>query len=157
MRAYWFVVSVLTVWRLTHLFVAEDGPWQFSVRLRRWAGDGFWGTLLDCFQCLSLWISVPMAAWLGETWIERAVLWLALSGGAILAERLSTVRESAHAQYVEDSEADSEAQVKGTDHDGMLRQGTAERHDEAGITEHAFTRGTSDSETGAGPPEQRVL
>jgi hypothetical protein len=156
MRTYWFVVSVLAVWRLTHLLAAEDGPWQLSVRLRRWAGDGFWGTLLDCFQCLSLWISAPIAAWLGETWIERALLWPALSGGAILAERVSIVREPPQAHYVEETDGDSGAPVKGPDHDGMLRQSTAQRHDAARIVEHACAKDTPAGETG-GSPEQRVL
>ena len=155
MRAYWFVVSVLAVWRLTHLLTAEDGPWHVSVGLRRWAGDGFWGTLLDCFQCLSVWISAPIAAWLGETWISGRC-WPALSGGAILAERVSIVREPPPAHYVEETEGVSGAPVKGTDRDGMLRQSTAQRHDEAGVSEHAGATGTPARETG-GPSEPRVL
>lgn len=39
----------------------------------------------------------------------------------------------------------------------MLRQSAAKSHDEAGITEYAFIKGTSDPETGGGPPEQRVF
>ena len=59
------------------------------VRLRRAAGDGFWASLLDCFYCLSLWVAVPFAALLGEGWSERLMLWPALSGGAIVLERLT--------------------------------------------------------------------
>jgi hypothetical protein len=44
---------------------------------------------LDCFYCLSLWVAVPFSYWLGTTWPKRAVLWLALSGGAILLERIT--------------------------------------------------------------------
>ena len=65
MRFYWLPVGVLCVWRLTYLFYAEDGPWDLLARLRRAAGDGFWGGLLDCFYCLSLWISTPFAYLLG--------------------------------------------------------------------------------------------
>ena len=58
---YWLVLGILGVWRITHLFYAEDGPWDIFVRLRKLAGSGFWGKLLDCFYCLSLWIAVPFA------------------------------------------------------------------------------------------------
>lgn len=42
---------------------------------------------MDCFYCLSLWIALPFGILLGETWKERLLLWLALSGAAILLER----------------------------------------------------------------------
>jgi hypothetical protein len=83
------IVGVLAVWRLTHLFQAEDGPWELFVRLRQIAGSGFWGQLLDCFYCLSLWFSLPAALILTRTWHDALLLWLALSGGAILLERLT--------------------------------------------------------------------
>lgn len=105
MEIYWFILGVLSVWRVTHLLQAEDGPWDLVVRLREAAGNGFWGRLLDCFHCLSLWVAVPGAGWLGEGWKERAFLWLALSGGAILLEQLSR-REPAPALYYEESEAE---------------------------------------------------
>ena len=84
-----FVIAVLAVWRIAHLFWGEDGPGDIFVRLRRLAGRGFFGKLLDCFYCLSLWVAAPFAWVLGGTWIERGVLWLSLSGGAILLERVT--------------------------------------------------------------------
>jgi hypothetical protein len=89
-RFYWFVLGVLAVWRVTHLLSAEDGPWDVVIRLRRRAGTGFWGTLLDCFYCLSLWIAAPFAVLLGGGWTERLLLWPALSAGAILLERVTS-------------------------------------------------------------------
>ena len=53
---------------------AEDGPWQMLARLRKQAGAGFWGELLDCFCCLSLWLAAPFAWWLGGGWIGTAAL-----------------------------------------------------------------------------------
>ena len=109
MSFYWLIVGTLSVWRVTHLFAAEDGPWQALVRLRRRAGEGFFAGLLDCFYCLSLWISAPAAWLIGEGWKERAMLWLALSGGAILLERATARRETAlPAAYHEDKEDDDE-------------------------------------------------
>lgn len=103
MRFYWLVIGILAVWRITHLFNAEDGPWDLLVRLRRWVGAGFWGSLLDCFYCLSLWMAAPFAFFLGEGWKERILLWLALSGGASLLERLTKERNVVPpAQFFED-------------------------------------------------------
>lgn len=81
------MLASLAVWRLTHLLNAEDGPWRIFAHLRKLAGAGFWGDLLDCFYCLSLWIAVPFAWWLGGMWNERLLAWLAISGAAILLER----------------------------------------------------------------------
>ena len=108
---YRLLLGVLCVWRITHLFQAEDGPWDVIVHIRRAAGDGFWGRLLDCFYCLSLWVSAPLAWLLGRTALERILMWLAFSGGAILLERCmaKTVAEGPpqrQAAYQEDEEAD---------------------------------------------------
>jgi hypothetical protein len=105
MRFYWLVVGVLAVWRVVHLLNAEDGPWDLVAQLRRLAETGFWGSLLDCFYCLSVWVAAPFAVWIGEIWTERLLLWPALSGGAILLERLAPRQEqSPVAAYVEDPE-----------------------------------------------------
>jgi len=88
------LLGVLCVWRLTHLFQAEDGPWDVVVTLRRAAGEGFFGRLMDCFYCLSLWMAAPVAWVIGASPSERALMWLACSGGAILVERVS--REHGH-------------------------------------------------------------
>ncbi len=109
---YRLLLGVLCVWRITHLLQAEDGPWNVIVRIRRAAGDGFPGQLLDCFYCLSLWVSVPLAWATGHAMQERILLWLAFSGGAILLER-STAKTAAEgpviqAFFEEDSEEDKE-------------------------------------------------
>jgi hypothetical protein len=107
MKLYWLILGVLTVWRITHLLQAEDGPWDLVVWLRRAVGNGFWGKLLDCFHCLSLWVSAPTACLLGRGWKEGVFLWLSLSGGAILLEQL-TRRESVTTPtvYYEDEETE---------------------------------------------------
>jgi hypothetical protein len=89
------VVGVLAAWRLTHLIVAEDGPWNIVARLRQRAGAGVVGQMMDCFNCTSMWVAVPFAFWLASDWIDGAVAWLALSGGAILLERIAPVPPSA--------------------------------------------------------------
>jgi len=82
------------------LLNAEDGPFDLIVELRRRAGDGFWGPLLDCFYCLSLWVALPVALLSGRPWRERLLLWPGLSAGAILLQRLSDRPPAA--LYVED-------------------------------------------------------
>ena len=86
---YWLAVGILCCWRITHLLQAEDGPWDIVVRLRRRAGNGFFGKALDCFYCLSVWIAFPIAWRLGDNWQNLLLLWAAISGGAILLERLT--------------------------------------------------------------------
>ena len=56
-----FVLCSLATWRLTHLFVAEDGPWDIIVRLRAKLGESMAGRMMDCFHCLSAWIAIPFA------------------------------------------------------------------------------------------------
>ena len=107
MNIYWFLLGVLAVWRVTHLVQGEDGPWKVFLRLRWVAGRGFWGDLVNCFHCVSLWVALPAACLLGRRWVERVFLWLAFSGGAILLQRVSR-REYASppALYYEDKEDD---------------------------------------------------
>jgi len=94
------LVVCLAVWRMTHLLWGEDGPGDVLVRFRKLAGEGSFGRLLDCFYCLSLWMSLPFAWAMGSSWLERAVLWFSFSGGAILLER-ATNRPAPTAQWHE--------------------------------------------------------
>ncbi len=105
---YATVLAALAVWRITHLLQAEDGPWDLVVRLRKAAGDGFWGSLLDCFYCLSVWIAAPFAVWLGSGVSERLLLWPALSAAAILLERVTARVEPVPVQYFEGLEDENE-------------------------------------------------
>jgi hypothetical protein len=94
MSALLLFAGLLATWRVSHLITAEDGPWNVVARLRQRAGTGFFGDLMDCFYCTSMWVALPMAYWVGATWAARVVAWLALSGGAILIERLIPDRRS---------------------------------------------------------------
>jgi len=89
------LVAVLATWRVSHLVVAEDGPWDVVVRARRWAGSGMLGRLMDCFYCASLWVAAPCALIVAREFWTWLVAWLALSGGACLLERV-TNRDQAH-------------------------------------------------------------
>ena len=59
----------------------------------------------DCFYCLSLWVAAPLAVILGNSAKEGLLLWLALSAGAILFERIAAEQPSqASALYFEEQE-----------------------------------------------------
>jgi hypothetical protein len=119
MKFYWLGLGVLTVWRLTHLLNAEDGPWNLVFRLRQRAGTGFWAGLLDCFYCLSVWIAAPLAYVIGSTWKERLLLWPAMSAAAILLERLAPEKPEPPPHY---SEERSETRAEDREDLNVLRQ-----------------------------------
>jgi hypothetical protein len=85
-----FALGAIATWRITHLFIVEDGPWEIFARMRRVVPTGALRGLLDCFYCLSLWVAIPFSVFLGQSTRDRFLLWPALSGGAILLENLST-------------------------------------------------------------------
>lgn len=84
-----FVVAALAVWRLSHLLAAEDGPWDVIVKLRRTLGTSYWGKLMDCFYCISIWISIPFTFYVVNGMLDRFVVWLALSGAASVTNKLT--------------------------------------------------------------------
>jgi len=84
-----FVIATLSLWRITHLLTVEEGPFGFVAKLRLRAGNGLFGGLLDCFYCLSLWLAIPLAIFVGGGWTQRFLLWLALSGAACLLEQVT--------------------------------------------------------------------
>jgi len=92
-----FAVYAFAVWRVSHLLSREDGPFDVVFRVRRRVGQGFFGALLDCFLCVSLWVAAPFAPLVGDGWLAHVVAWLALSGAAsilfLLTERRAPMKE----------------------------------------------------------------
>lgn len=84
-----YLVLVIVVWRLTHLISAEDGPFDLIIKLRKLAGNSFFGKLMDCFYCLSIWIGLLAAWYAGRHWEEIILLCLYYSGASILLEKLT--------------------------------------------------------------------
>lgn len=82
-----FVLAVLATWRITHLISSEDGPADLVVRLRARLGNGLAGQLMDCFKCLSIWVALPAAVFVGGKPVHILVTWLAVSGAACLIQR----------------------------------------------------------------------
>jgi hypothetical protein len=83
-----FVLAVLASWRVTHLLASEDGPFDVIVRFRALLGQSIFGRLMDCFNCLSLWIAAPAALYVTRLPLDRLMTWLAVSGAACLLDQL---------------------------------------------------------------------
>lgn len=84
-----FVLSVFAIWRIGHLLSQEDGPFDVVIKIRKWLGQGFFGTLLDCFHCVTLWAAIPFAFLLGSTWANGILIWLALAGAASILFKIT--------------------------------------------------------------------
>jgi hypothetical protein len=92
--SFWvrLVLAVLATWRVTHLLAGEDGPADLIARLRAALGQSALGRMMDCFNCLSLWVAAPLAFFVTQRPAELWVTWLALSGAACILERLGSER-----------------------------------------------------------------
>ena len=91
------IVLVLGVYRLAHMVVYEDGPFEVFTELRSLAanrlGSRHWVTKgINCTLCTSWWFALPAAiagAWLIGWWgPEGALLWPGLAGAALLLDAL---------------------------------------------------------------------
>jgi hypothetical protein len=90
-----FGVATLATWRVSHLLANEDGPGDAVVNLRARLGDTWAGNVMDCFGCTSIWVAAPLSCFTTHKRRERLPTWLALSGAAMLLERLSNDGEHA--------------------------------------------------------------
>jgi len=111
-RVLRFALASLAVWRLTHLLAAEDGPAGVIAKLRRQAGGGLLGELMDCFDCLSLWVAAGFVPFVARRPADRAVAWLALSGVACALQRITG----------SDNEQELDLMVERGGGHGMLRE-----------------------------------
>jgi Protein of unknown function (DUF1360) len=85
-----FAVAALATWRLTHLWAVEDGPGDVILRLRMRVGESWAGELLDCFNCMSIWVAAPVAIVVAPRPRDLPLVWLALSGAACVLEQATS-------------------------------------------------------------------
>ncbi len=95
-RGFQFLLAALATWRLTHLLAEEDGPGDLIFKIRKALGGNFFGQLMDCFYCLSLWVAAIGALSIMKEWRELPILWVALSGAACLLERATKAPPAVH-------------------------------------------------------------
>lgn len=94
MEAVVVTLSVVAVWRLTHMLQHEEGPLGVFSRLQAWVAslpdvEGGLNRGFFCFWCLSMWVSLPFAIFLSHSLGSFIVVWLGLSGGAVLINSIS--------------------------------------------------------------------
>jgi hypothetical protein len=84
-----YLILVIVVWRITHLISAEDGPFDMIIKIRKLVGNSFFGKLMDCFYCLSIWVGFACACFVTLEFKEILILTLFYSGASILLEKLT--------------------------------------------------------------------
>lgn len=92
---WYFLLAVFATWRLVYMLQNDALPGnvlgKMRARLRildHYDGDtikpGSLRDLFSCFRCLSFWVALPFAIWLGDGFAEIALLELAIGGAAII-------------------------------------------------------------------------
>jgi hypothetical protein len=84
-----WILMVFATWRVAHLIAHEDGPFGVIAKLRLRAGNSEWGRLMDCSYCLGLWIAATVMLWPSLHGWRVILVWLSVSGGACLLERVT--------------------------------------------------------------------
>lgn len=75
------VVAALAVYRVSRMVAIEEGPFKLFTHIRSLAPAQTWVQRgLECPICISFWVALPAAWWLGGD----VLTWLALSGAAVL-------------------------------------------------------------------------
>jgi len=85
------VLDLLIVWRITHLINSENGPFDVFQKFRKFLQrkGGFYWELVWCFLCLSVWVGIATSLIREGFTLQALPYGLALSGGAILLNRIS--------------------------------------------------------------------
>ena len=85
----WLVLSVLAVWRITTLICRDAGPFDILVAFRRLVYRLRLKSLVDCFDCAAVWVSIVTVLLIYRPrWIS-VVLVAAIAGAASIIERLA--------------------------------------------------------------------
>ncbi len=97
--------GILATWRVTHLVVEEDGPWDVFRHIREILTRLGAGRLVNCFLCASVWLAFPVALLLVRGWRDVTIAVAAFSCGAILLQRI--VPDALPAQWTEEEEKEN--------------------------------------------------
>lgn len=99
-----FILSSLAVWRITHMFLEEAGPFNIFGKIEQKLykmkhKDGGIRNLLTCFYCLSIYISLPFSIYLSKNIFEFIVFTLSLSTISIFIESLMDKNKTDREKY----------------------------------------------------------
>lgn len=91
----YFLLAVFATWRVTYMVQNDALPGNVLGKLRErlrildhYDGEsikpGGLRDLFSCFRCLSFWVALPFAIFIGSGVFEVILLLLAINGGAII-------------------------------------------------------------------------
>jgi len=84
------LIAALFVYRLARMLAEEEGPFALFNWVRGLAPAQSWVQRgLECVMCLSVWVALPVAYWLGGDWV---LTWLALSAVAVIIKKWENKR-----------------------------------------------------------------
>ena len=82
-----FVLAALAVYRISRMITDEEGPFMVFSKLRGVARPDTWvGRGMECIMCVSVWVSLPIAAYIDWAW-TLPLTWLALSSVTVLIRK----------------------------------------------------------------------
>lgn len=92
------IVVGLAAWRISSLFVDEEGPFRIFEKIRELSGiknneviviipDNILGQLLGCVWCLSVWVTIPV--WFLYKWEPEVVYVIAAMSVAVMVHGVS--------------------------------------------------------------------
>lgn len=80
-----FVLAALAVYRLSRMVTDEEGPFMVFTKLRGLAKPDTWvGRGMECIMCVSVWIALPVALYIGGDWL---LTWPALSAMTVIIRK----------------------------------------------------------------------
>ncbi len=94
MIALYVLLAILAVYRVAYLITSEDGPFEIATRFRALFGQRDWiGRGLHCMLCVSFWLAMIPAIYLGWMWklsqADAALLWLGIAGGVVFVTKVA--------------------------------------------------------------------
>lgn len=95
----YFLLAVFATWRVTYMVQNDALPGNVLGKLRKrlrildwYDGDeakpGGLRDLFSCFRCLSFWVALPFAIFIGNGVFEVILLLLAINGAAIILNHI---------------------------------------------------------------------
>lgn len=97
------ILAALACFRITTLFVVDDGPWDIFLKFREWAGvydlgsddrpRSVGGRLLECPHCFGVWVAAWISVWVfgivSNPGLDLFFIWLAIAGAQSILQKMA--------------------------------------------------------------------
>ena len=84
-----FALASLATWRIAHILVYEDGPFDVFDKTRQAMGTiPALYKLINCLKCVSVWVGAGFSILIATSLSEFVLYAFALSGAAILIDEI---------------------------------------------------------------------